>query len=319
MLNYEVDRGLLKDYVPAGTVLDSFEGRTFVSLVACQFRRTKLFGLFAIPFHAEFDEVNLRFYVRPSGANGDRRGVVFVAEIVPKWAVAKIARLAYGENYVCLPMKHRVDTHRATKTAEYGWKLNGAWCRLNAHSSAVPAQAEEGSLEQFITEHYWGYSARRGGESLEYHVSHDPWNVWKSTDAGFDGDPSALYGAELGRILERRPDSAFIADGSAVKVSREENPIKIACALGITMEQRPPGCKRRLGSMWHPRNEIREARTFDLPKLSIVMRLRVCGPSWQSRRRASCVRRANRTPIAGSTKAPQSLQSRHPAEVRYPR
>jgi uncharacterized protein len=222
MLNYEVDRGLLKDFVPAGTVLDSFEGRTFVSLVAFQFRRTKLFGLFAIPFHAEFDEVNLRFYVRPSGANGDRRGVVFVAEIVPKWAVAKIARLAYGENYVCLPMKHRVDTHRATKTAEYGWKLNGAWCRLNAHSSAVPAQAEEGSLEQFITEHYWGYSAQPTGGSLEYHVSHVPWKVWSTSRAGFEGDCSALYGCELGAILQRPPDCAFIADGSPVIVHRGE-------------------------------------------------------------------------------------------------
>jgi hypothetical protein len=218
MLNYEVDRGLLKDYIPAGTALDSFEGRTFVSLVAFQFRRTRLFDLFAIPFHSDFDEVNLRFYVRPSGANGDRRGVVFVAEIVPKWAVAKMARLAYGENYVSLPMKHRVETNGTSKTAEYEWKLKGAWCRLNAHSSAAPAQAEEGSLEQFITEHYWGYSARRGGESLEYHVSHDPWNVWKCTDAGFEGDARGLYGAALGKVLQRRPDSAFIADGSPVKV-----------------------------------------------------------------------------------------------------
>jgi uncharacterized protein YqjF (DUF2071 family) len=218
MLNYEVDRKLLNDYVPPGTVLYSFDGRTYVSLVGFQFRRTKLFGSLPVPFHSDFDEVNLRFYVRRKEGNEDRRGVVFIAEIVPKRAVAQIARLAYGENYICLPMKHCVNTNGTTKTAEYEWQLNGAWCKLYAHASAAPALAEEGSLEQFITEHYWGYSTRRKGGSLEYHVSHAPWNVWTSTAAGFEGDASGLYGLELGKVLQRRPDSAFIADGSPVIV-----------------------------------------------------------------------------------------------------
>jgi uncharacterized protein YqjF (DUF2071 family) len=219
MLNYEVDRALLEDYVPPGTVLDSFEGRTYVSLVAFQFRNTKLFGSLAIPFHANFDEVNLRFYVRRNGGNEDRRGVVFIAEIVPRWAVAKLARLAYGENYVCLPMKHRINMNGAAKTAEYAWQLDGAWCRLIAETSAVPAHPADDSLEQFITEHYWGYSTRRDGDALEYHVSHVPWNVWTSTSAGFEGDARGLYGLELGKVLQRRPDSAFSADGSPVVVS----------------------------------------------------------------------------------------------------
>ncbi len=219
MLNYEVEPTLLEDYVPPGTVLDSFGGKTYVSLVAFQFRRTKLFGALAVPFHANFDEVNLRFYVRRKEGNEDRRGVVFIAEIVPKWAIAKIARLAYGENYICLPMKHCVNLGGATKTAEYRWQLNGAWCKLHARASVTPAPAEEGSLEQFITEHYWGYSAQRNGDSLEYHVSHVPWSIWTSTAAGFEGDVSCLYGLELGKILQRRPDSAFIADGSPVTVS----------------------------------------------------------------------------------------------------
>jgi uncharacterized protein YqjF (DUF2071 family) len=218
MLNYEVDGKLLNDYLPAGTALDSFDGRTYVSLVGFHFRQTKLFGSLPIPFHANFDEVNLRFYVRRKVGNEERRGVVFIAEIVPKRAVAQIARLAYGENYICLPMKHRVNTKGATKTAEYEWKLNGAWCKLHAHATVAPMPAREGSLEQFITEHYWGYSTQRKGSSLEYNVSHVPWNIWTSTVAGFEGDASALYGPELGEVLQRRPDSAFIADGSPVIV-----------------------------------------------------------------------------------------------------
>ena len=220
MLNYEVDRGLLNEYVPSGTVLDSYDGKTYVSLVGFQFRRTRLFGTLPIPFHADFDEINLRFYVRRQEGAEDRRGVVFIAEIVPKRAIARIARLAYGENYVRLPMRHRVNTSRGAKAAEYEWQLNGAWCKLHAHSSAHPTRAEEGSLEQFITEHYWGYSAQRNGDSLEYYVSHVPWSVWTGTEAGFEGDASSLYGRELGKVLQRRPDSAFIADGSPVIVYR---------------------------------------------------------------------------------------------------
>jgi len=116
-------------------------------------------------------------------------------------------------------MRHCVNTDGRIKTAEYEWQRNGAWSKLYARSSSAPAPAQEGSLEQFITEHYWGYSAQRNGGSVEYHVAHVPWKVWTSAAAGFEGDASGLYGSELGNALRRRPDSAFIADGSPVTVS----------------------------------------------------------------------------------------------------
>lgn len=151
--------------------------------------------------------------------------MVFIAEIVPKQIVATTARLLYGENYICLPMKHRVFTGHAKKSAEYRWKIKNRWCTLTAEALGTPAQPEEGSLEQFITEHYWGYSTQRGGGSLEYHVSHAPWQAWETNAAGFEGDASALYGAELGRILQRRPESAFIADGSSVIVFKSRKSV----------------------------------------------------------------------------------------------
>jgi len=218
ILNYEVDASLLSDYVPPGTFLDSHKGKTYVSLVGFRFRRTKLFGLLPVPFHADFDEVNLRFYVRRKQSDIERRGVVFIAEIVPKWAVAKIARLVYEENYICLPMKHRINTNGVAKAAQYEWQLNGAWCKLYARASLAPEPAEEGSLERFITEHYWGYSKQEAGDSLEYQVAHVPWNVWKVEVCAFEGDASSIYGQKLGAVLQRRPDSAFMADGSPVEV-----------------------------------------------------------------------------------------------------
>jgi uncharacterized protein len=218
MLNYEVEPNLLDRYVPSGTALDSFKGRTYVSLVGFRFCRTRLLGCFPVPFHANFDEVNLRFYVRRTAGNDERRGVVFIAEVVPRRAIAATARLAYGENYVRSPMMHRIETAGLNKTAEYQWQVGNQRCKLSAQTVGPPTQPQEGSLEQFITEHYWGYSTQRRGGCVEYHVSHVPWRVWAADKAAFEGEASALYGRELAAVLQRRPDCAFVADGSPVIV-----------------------------------------------------------------------------------------------------
>jgi hypothetical protein len=143
---------------------------------------------------------------------------VFIAEVVPRLAIATIARVLYGEHYVCLPMRHNIETEGLKNTVEYQWRVDGQWCRISAQTSELPKQPPESSLEQFITEHYWGYSSRRAGESLEYRVSHVPWKVWEAPGAEFNGEASTLYGRDLGAVLQRRPDSAFVADGSAVIV-----------------------------------------------------------------------------------------------------
>jgi uncharacterized protein len=218
MLNYEVEPGLLSQYVPPGASLDSFQGKTYISLVGFRFCHTKLIGRLSVPFHADFDEVNLRFYVRRKAGSEERRGVVFIAEVVPRRAIATTARVMYGENYVCLPMRHKIETNGSGNAVEYQWRVDGQWCRIFAQTADLPKQALKGSLEQFITEHYWGYSTQRSGALREYHVSHEPWHVWATSDAGFEGEAGRLYGKDLAAVLRLRPDSAFVADGSAVIV-----------------------------------------------------------------------------------------------------
>jgi hypothetical protein len=115
-------------------------------------------------------------------------------------------------------MSHHIETEGMKKSAEYRWRIGDHWCRLSAQTLGLPTHPQEGSVEQFITEHYWGYSAQRTRGSLEYHVAHVPWQVWSTTEAGFGGEPSPLYGHELATVLKRRPDCAFVADGSPVMV-----------------------------------------------------------------------------------------------------
>jgi uncharacterized protein YqjF (DUF2071 family) len=218
MLNYQVDPALLREFVPTGTELDTFDGRTYVSLVGFRFLGTRVRGI-RIPFHQNFEEVNLRFYVRRAHPEGARRGVVFIREIVPKWAVAMVARRVFHENYISLPMVHRVGTgDEGLRLAEYLWLQNGDWQRLFLECSGVPERPPAGSLAEFITEHYWGYAKQPDGSTLEYQVTHDPWRVWTASRAYFEGETASLYGAALAEVVKRNPDSAFLAEGSVVQV-----------------------------------------------------------------------------------------------------
>lgn len=222
MLNYEVAPELLRGYVPRGTQLDSFRGRTYVSLVGFRFRKTKLRGKLSVPLHSNFEEINLRFYVRREAPGELRRGVVFIAEIVPRLAIAKTARWLYGENYVSRRMKHSLETKGSRKVVEYRWKTAEGWCALRARTEGDPRLPEEGSLEQFISEHYWGYSAQKQGGAVEYRVEHVPWKLWTGSDGQFAGDPGELYGRKFSEVLRKPPDSAFVAEGSAVSVYDSE-------------------------------------------------------------------------------------------------
>jgi len=87
LLNYESDPALLQPMVPAGMELDTWNGKTFVSMVGFSFLNTRVLGL-AIPLHGNCEEINLHFYMRHKAEDGWRRGVVFIKEIVPRAAIA---------------------------------------------------------------------------------------------------------------------------------------------------------------------------------------------------------------------------------------
>ena len=220
MCSYEVEPALLLPRVPPGTELDLWQGKAYVSLVAFLFLNTRFLGI-PIPFHRNFEEANLRFYVRRTESDVVKRGVVFIKEIVPRWAIAAVARLAYNENYASMPMSHHVETITGPEPAtsvEYRWRFRSRLNRLSLRASGEPHTPEPGSIEQFISEHYWGYCVTRGGGCLEYQVSHPPWQVWPAAGVHIDCDIAGIYGREFAGPLSERPVSAFLAGGSPVTV-----------------------------------------------------------------------------------------------------
>jgi len=220
MLNFAVDPKILGPLVPLGTEIDFENGETFLSIVGFLFLDTRLLGL-PVPLHRDFEEVNLRFYVRKKSADSWRRGVVFVRELVPRRAIAVVARTFYGENYVALPMKHQIDHVDLRLSVEYAWRRGRKWEWLKMRASGEPQSRPAGSHAKFITEHYWGYTKVRGGCN-EYRVEHPRWKIWNAEDFEFSADVAGLYGDQFVETLTAPPRSALIADGSPIQVLLRE-------------------------------------------------------------------------------------------------
>jgi hypothetical protein len=218
MLNFVVEPDVLAPLVPEGTELDFREGRTFVSVVGFLFLDTRVMGL-PIPRHRDFEEVNLRFYVRRKAADTWRRGVVFVRELVPKPAIAIVARAFYGEPYLAVPMRHQFTPGGDRFTIEYQWKRKSKWETLAMSASGDSQSSAQDSHEEFITEHYWGYT-RVGNRVSEYRVEHTRWKYWPAESSRFEANVATLYGERFVETLTRPAFSAFLAEGSAVTVQR---------------------------------------------------------------------------------------------------
>lgn len=221
IVNFDCPEELLTPLVPAGTELDPWNGVQVISLVGFTFADTRVRGL-SIPGHRTFEEVNLRFYVRREAPDGTvRRGVVFVRELVPRRAIALVARLFYNEPYTSVPMDRHVILHADSGgIADYTWSHGG----LEHHHVGATVDGPShplvpGSEGEFITEHYWGYTSQRNGTTLEYRVEHPPWRVWAATGSWYRAPSgSTVYPPAFSDVLSRQPRSAFVTQGSEVSV-----------------------------------------------------------------------------------------------------
>lgn len=223
MLNFEVDPKTLANRVPRGCLLDDHQGRYFVSLVGFLFYETRVLGI-PIPWHRTFEEVNLRFYVRREVNDEIRRGVVFIREIVPRLAIAAVARWAYNEPYIALPMRHTLKPPAGDlappSAINYQWLWQRKWNEMHFAPQGEGAIPVSGSHEEFITEHYYGYTRQSNGSTIEYRVEHPIWRQWSSLDYHFQVDVASLYGEEFAPFVRGKAFSALLAEGSPIIVRK---------------------------------------------------------------------------------------------------
>jgi uncharacterized protein YqjF (DUF2071 family) len=217
LVSYLIDPDKLLPYLPYKTELDLWKDQCYVSLVGFRFVNTRLKGV-RVPFHRDFEEINLRFYVRYKDGNTWKRGVTFIREIVPKPALTFVANSMYNEKYVTLPTRHSWDLQHDALKVSYGWKHQGAWDSIEVTANPVAVDIDPGSEEEFITEHYWGYTPINSLASSEYQVEHPRWQMYPVIDHKITVRFGELYGAEFGMLKDSLPQSVMLAEGSVIAV-----------------------------------------------------------------------------------------------------
>ena len=217
MANYSVPDSLLIPYLPKGLELDKFAGQSFVSLVAFEFLNTRVKG-FSIPFHQNFIEVNLRFYVKRIINGETRRGVVFISEIVPKFMIAFVANKLYGERYSVSSMSYSIKRYKDNIDLQYNWNSNHIINEIKLKAEAKRLNIPVDSKEEFIAEHYWGYSKGFHSNTMEYQVAHPRWEMAKVLDFKIECNFEINYGKEFAFLNKAKPDSVFYFFGDVVTV-----------------------------------------------------------------------------------------------------
>lgn len=217
MANYAIDPSALKAHLPARTELDEWNGTCYISLVGFMFVDTKVKGI-PVPFHRDFEEVNLRFYVRYKDGNIWKRGVVFIKELVPKPLLTFIANTLYKEHYETRPMEHSIGQQEGNLHVEYRWQVGEEWNHIRVVADQTSSPMPEGSEAEFITEHYWGYTKLPDGNTSEYEVRHPRWNIHTVHSYDIHCSAGELYGAEFVEAMSVKPISVFLAEGSEISV-----------------------------------------------------------------------------------------------------
>ena len=219
--NYKIDQYQLTDYLPFGTEIDLWEGNCFISLVGFMFKNTKLLGI-KVPFHVNFEEVNLRFYVKRFENGEWKRGVVFIKEIVPKKALTIVANTIFNENYETMPMTHNWSEMVDKRVVEYRWKKAGVENSFKIQASIEEYEIQPNSETEFITEHYWGYAKVNEEKSNEYEVTHPKWNVYKVENYEINVNFGVVYNKDFEFLNSMKPHSVMLAEGSEITVENKK-------------------------------------------------------------------------------------------------
>lgn len=220
MANYAVPKELLLPFVPYKTELDFFQGEAYLSLVGFMFLNTKVFGI-GVPLHENFEEVNLRFYVKYNNRGNWKKGVVFIKEIVPKRAISFVANNVYGENYATMSMRHFHEDNKNNFSVGYEWEFKNRWNKLSAVVEKRASNIIENSCECFFADHYWGFTKYGATKTYHYYVEHPRWQTFKVLSYLVDADFGSLYGEQFAFLSNQQPKSVLMSKGSEINLQHK--------------------------------------------------------------------------------------------------
>lgn len=219
--NYIIDKNILKDYIPYGTELDLWQGKCYISLVAMMFKNTRILGV-KIPYHINFEEVNLRFYVKKFENRQWKRGVVFIKEIVPKSAITFVANNLYNENYETMKMSHFWKDYDDQKTVEYYWGKSDENNFFKMTSGLEQREIKKDGETEFILENYLGFAKVRNQKTYEYIVKHPRWKIYNVQNFDLNVNFGSIYGKEFDFLSKVKPHSTILVEGSEVAIENKK-------------------------------------------------------------------------------------------------
>lgn len=221
MFNYEVDPEILLPHLPPYTQIDCYNGMALVSVVGFLFNDTKVFKV-RWPMHTNFEEINLRYYIKHTRQGQTRRGVGFISEIVPKPIIANIANVLYNEHYSTAKMNHKIQETDSQISLEFNWKRKKEeWGKMTIVANNHLENMVQGSEEDFIFQHYYGFNKLNEETTIEYSVNHPDWQIYQVLSYSLNCNIETLYGKEFVPFLkDKLPQSVFLARGSEVTVGK---------------------------------------------------------------------------------------------------
>lgn len=170
--HYPVNRESLEKLVPECLPLDTFDGKSWVTIVPYLTSTMQIRGLPPLPGMNHFAGFNVRTYVTVNG----KPGVYFFNLIAENFLAAYGAKIAFKLPYVY--RKIRMQKTNETIIFESGKKADDdtqLLCRYKSISSPKPV--EQGSLEEFLVERYCLYTTDTKGNLFRGDILHQPWKL----------------------------------------------------------------------------------------------------------------------------------------------
>lgn len=170
--HWPVDVGMLRDRVPAGFDVDTFDGQAWIAVVPFHMTNVAPRGVPALPWVSAFPELNVRTYVRFNG----RPGVWFFSLDASNPLAVGVARTLVHLPYftAAMDVEHKEGwiSYRS-----YRKRVDAAAAEFSARYRPIgPASPPaEGSLEYFLTERYCLFTVDKAFHAYSLDIHHPQW------------------------------------------------------------------------------------------------------------------------------------------------
>lgn len=163
-LHYEVPLSALEKFVPQQFEIDTFQGKAYISLVAFTMQKIRPRLLPAVKPISDFDEINIRTYIRNDG----KPGVYFLSMEAGKTISAQIAKAFSGLPYEKAAMFRTAEKYISSHLGKRFF--------FEANYTIGSVKEPKTELDDWLTERYCLYLDRKN-RCYRYDVHHLPWRI----------------------------------------------------------------------------------------------------------------------------------------------